>query len=295
MAVWIVPQLRIKGRYQEWWYDYWKSLGEIVGESKIVKEKDCYFTNIQEAIDYEIETGRQVLKMAKKGDKILWLDIDFPGFFLGFASHLIKKGVQIYGYVHGAYFHEGDVWFGTPRKNVMKAELDLCRKVFVGSKYFKNKILDVLGKEYRSKIKVVGLPFSFERVRYSYKKKDRCFIFGANKIDVGIDTVEDYKQALKEAKYFVGLKKAETFGYTVLEALASGAYVLVERKFSYPEFWTRNGLLIFFENKRDLMEKLDRIKQESEQKRKERYWNTRIKLEKKYDKVLDKVAKEMEE
>jgi glycosyltransferase involved in cell wall biosynthesis len=46
----------------------------------------------------------------------------------------------------------------------------------------------------------------------------------------------------------VVFKKAETFGYAVLEALASGVIVLTPKAFSYPEFKSGEEDLLIFVN-----------------------------------------------
>jgi len=51
---------------------------------------------------------------------------------------------------------------------------------------------------------------------------------------------------LRGAKYMVAFKKAETFGYAVLEALASGVIVLAPPKFNYKEFKSAGDDLLIF-------------------------------------------------
>jgi len=59
---------------------------------------------------------------------------------------------------------------------------------------------------------------------------------------------EEFKRLLEEAKYMIVFKRAETFGYAVLEALASGVIVLAPPKFSYPEFKSGSRDLLEFVN-----------------------------------------------
>jgi glycosyltransferase involved in cell wall biosynthesis len=132
--------------------------------------------------------------------------------------------------------------------------VEVCEKVFVASNWFKGRIVEELGVD-QDKIVVTGLPFHYDW--YDFKpeaKKNLIVTIGVSELNVpGYVTVEGrghshtyFKKLLEGAKYMVVFKKAETFGYAVLEALASGVIVLAPPKFNYPELVVDTPSLLEF-------------------------------------------------
>jgi len=255
LRLWIVGILPICSRFSSWFNEEFAKVvralgidGEVIGAGEdCVDEMTNYFTNEPRYIEFELNAVRRVLSNARRGDKVLWLDLDYPGFSVPSAFLLANRGVENYGVLHGAYFNEGDVWSGLPsRKWFMRGAMEVARKVFVATNYFKNRLVEEVGVS-PDKVVVTGLPFDPSLFEFSIREKQ------SNKIVVVIGndsiSIPDYNvivgkglsrkmfiELLAKARYVVVNKRAETFGYAALEALASGAIVIAPSKFSYPEF-----------------------------------------------------------
>ncbi|MEM3443985.1 MAG: hypothetical protein QXP04_03765, partial [Candidatus Nanoarchaeia archaeon] len=173
--LYFVPQLPVKNRYQSW------ILKEIIKytnipytivckRSRAVRERTNYFTNEKEAVKYELKQVKFLHENVKEGDKVLWMDIDFPGFSVPEMFFIKKRGAKNFGIVHGAYFNMGDVWHGLEeRREYMISAINLCEKVFVGSETFRDELISRLNVD-QSKIVYTGLPF---RLDYMIRKFNR--------------------------------------------------------------------------------------------------------------------------
>ena len=276
MKLWIASMLPICDRFSSWFNYEFKRVAEDLGvdvevigiERKCVDVMTNYFTNEYEAVEHEAEQLKVLNVVARRGDKVLWLDLDYPGFSVPMAFLLKLRGVKNYGIFHGAYFNKGDVWSPLPeRRWFMMSAIRVCEKVFVGSKYFKDMIVKHLDVD-ESKIVVTGLPFYPDRYDFNpSEKKDIVVVVG----DVGDIKVPGYEvvvgrgmkyskfiDLLRKAKYMIAFKDAETFGYAVLEAMASGVIVLVPPSFSYPEFYAEGGLMVFAKCIHDAIEFIEK-------------------------------------
>jgi len=274
----IVPQLPIKNRYQERWINWWKEEAEglkinfeMVDLGKEAVEKTNYFTNEREAIVYEMEQIKYLLDKVREGDKVLWLDLDYPAFSLPFNHFLVKKGVSVYGIVHGAYFNKGDIWNGLDRKDFMRAELGICRKVFVGTMWFKEQLVKRLGIEFWNKIIVHYLPFYYKNLTPNFEKENVIFVIGNKNIPKpfnrtfitvsgvryeiirGEKDYSSYIEDLKRSKFLISFKEAETFGYSVVEAMASGTIPLLPNRFCYPELKRKAPMIQLWRTKNELL------------------------------------------
>jgi hypothetical protein len=247
--------LPIKDRYSIW---FLKEFVKYAKELKIrykavtldkepITELTNYFTNEYKAIEYELEQIYFLSEKVKKGDKILWFDIDYPGFAVP-ASFIFKlRGAKNYGIIHGAYFNTGDIWEPLKeRKDFMRAGINVCEKVFVGSKYFKDCLIKNLEVN-ENKIIATGLPFRYSFYKYNLEKENMISVSGKDAEELNIEgyekfiarnkNYEEYMDNLSKSKYAIVWKKAETFGYLVLEAMALGTIVLVPKAFSYVEWY----------------------------------------------------------
>lgn len=269
MKVWVVTILPICDRFSSWFNREFLKAGDKLGidvevlelDAPCVKTMTNYFTNEFEAVEHEVKQISLINNLAVRGDKVLWLDLDFPGFAVPMAYILKLRGVKSYGVLHGAYFNVGDVWSQIPeRKWFMKAGVEVCEKVFVGSEYFKSELIKNLDVS-PSKIITTGLPFDPSRYRFNPSiKKNIVVVLGDFKVNIpnyitvtgrGLD-YDYFKELLESSRYMIVFKKAETFGYAVLEALASGVIVLAPEKFSYPEFKSdKEDLLVFVDSVED--------------------------------------------
>jgi len=269
LKVWVVTILPICDRFSSWFNREFLKAGDKLGidvevlelDAPCVKTMTNYFTNEFEAVEHEVKQISLINNLAVRGDKVLWLDLDFPGFAVPMAYILKLRGVKSYGVLHGAYFNVGDVWSQIPeRKWFMKAGVEVCEKVFVGSEYFKSELIKNLDVS-PSKIITTGLPFDPSRYRFNPSiKKNIVVVLGDFKVNIpnyitvtgrGLD-YDYFKELLESSRYMIVFKKAETFGYAVLEALASGVIVLAPEKFSYPEFKSdKEDLLVFVDSVED--------------------------------------------
>jgi glycosyltransferase involved in cell wall biosynthesis len=247
--------LPVKNRYNIWFLNefikYAKKMKikfkAITLDKKPIDKLTNYFTNEYEAIEYELEQIYHLSRKVKEDDKILWLDIDYPGFAVP-ASFLFKlRGVKSYGILHGAYFNIGDIWEPLKeRRDFMRAGINVCGKVFVGSKYFKDCLVKNLDVDER-KIVVTGLPFRYYHYKCNLEKENMISVTGKDAEELNIEgykkfiarnkNYEEYMDNLSKSKYAIVWKKAETFGYLVLEAMAVGTIVLVPKAFSYVEWY----------------------------------------------------------
>jgi len=312
MKIWIVSILPICDRFSSWFNKEFLKAGDQLGvdievlglNTPCVKTLTNYFTNEYEAVEHEISIIKVLNTEVLKGDKVLWLDLDYPGFAVSMAFLLKLRGVKSYGILHGAYFNEGDVWASTPeRRWFMKAGVEVCEKVFVGSEYFKSEIVRNLDVD-PSKIVATGLPFDPSRYRFDPNvKKDIVVVVEERKVNIPNYIVvegrnlnyEYFKKLLEVAKYMIVFKKAETFGYAVLEALASGVIVLTPKKFSYPEFKSdKDDLLVFVETFDDAIKFVSTHKWDVKDVT-NRYFNTYKVIERYRDsavRILEEVAKD---
>lgn len=262
--IYIVPQLPIANRYQSWIVDEiadaFKRRGIEFEVAHLNKEPvetlTNYFTNEYEAIDYELEQIKYLNRKLTAGDKVLWMDIDYPGFAVPSAFLFKARGTANIGIIHGAYFNEGDVWHQFPqRKWFDLSAIEVFDKVLVGTRYFKEQLLKHLCLSDRDKIVVTGLPFRLEYYREYLRKekpakKNIVTVVGSLPDSVvniircmGFEVAflknysyAEYLKLLSFAKAHIVWKSAETFGYSVLEALALNTPVIAPNKFSYPEF-----------------------------------------------------------
>jgi hypothetical protein len=255
MKLWVVGILPICSRFSSWFNsEFARAIkllgvdGELVSPvNGCVGEMTNYFTNEPAYIDYELLAAKRVLDSAREGDRVLWLDFDYPGFSVPSAFLLKKRGVLSYGIFHGAFFNEGDVWNMLPeRRWFMKAGVGVAERVFVASEWFRRRLIDELDAS-GDKIVVTGLPFDPSSFRLDLRAKANRDVLvvigddippvpGFRKVVARGFSRGEYLRLLSEAKFAVVNKKAETFGYAVLEALASGVVVIAPNKFSYPEF-----------------------------------------------------------
>ena len=284
--IYLVPPLPVKNRYTEDWIKVWerelKKLGKsyVVVGSKKVESLTMFFTNPQKALIYEC---KQIEFLAKtKVDKLLCLDIDFPGLITSAIQvlRLTNPDLVAYGYLHAGSWCNGDIFKSTAGKSfVERAMFDTFDKIFVATNYHKQKIERYFGKEFKN-LEVVGYPFYKEDIlRYanSHQKKSIILISGRpEQSDMGLvdrikkkfskekiivnpkcKTRKDYFQLLSKAKIFISLKTEETFGLSVLEACTLGTLVLCPNLYSYPEILKNEFLL--YENGDDLLSRLENL------------------------------------
>ncbi|MEM3426097.1 MAG: glycosyltransferase [Thermoproteota archaeon] len=266
----MVPQLRIRGRYQEWYPEYWlvearKYFTEVksILPMNEVYEKTNYFTNVEMALKNEL---LQILALStvelRKDDIVFWLDIDFPGFIYPFTFFLKRHGVKVYGILHGYYRNPGDVWEGVERGEHYLGCIKNMDGIFVGTESFKRLILDDLQLDYilPDKIHVTGLPF-FSKNFIKFRRYRKYMDVVMDRTDM---SKEDYEEILKYAKYVIIGKRSETFGYTLLELLASGSKVACPDDIPVYREWKEkfgDGILLYDRYNYSEQELFDRLRE----------------------------------
>ncbi len=251
--LYLLPQLKVKGRYQEEWVTTWESelINMNISDYKIILpyqksySPTNYFTNEEKAIENELRQISILNKLVKRGDVIFWLDLDYPGFsnpFNYFLRARFGDGIRIAGLLHGAYFNRGDIWSKVDRKYFDKSIFSVVDKVIVGSRSFYNDIKNNLELSDKELEKLVWKPFPFFYKRYTpdWEEKEKANMIVKwrkdNKIEVDGQIFnflpkETFLGYLSKARVFVLEKeRTDTFGYSVLEALASGCAVKVSKK-----------------------------------------------------------------
>lgn len=277
-----VPQYPTPMRYQEWW---WNKLPEefskagfdvlILGAAAAAMLKEAsdhsMFSPIDAAIELECSQIEQYMNaVTLKDDDILFLaDLSFPGLFANVLFH--KKPKKCYAFCHATsrnildYFEK---W--RPEKfPIETAHSQLFDKVFVGSKYHKDKL------EWKNAV-VTYLPYPpiFEDLK-DIKIPKRVDILSASrdnpqKVDKKLeDEVEEifgkiqrtisgswfsYQWILSSSKVLLITSFEETFGYQIVDAVMNGCIPLAPKRCSYPELLPRDYL---YNDKYELMHKLD--------------------------------------
>lgn len=264
-----IPQFPGRMRYTEWWLDRFKNEfekqfdGVVVLGEKYAKENSAradlkWFSPIDEAIKLEMIQIQEYLNLKLQDNDILFLaDLSFPGLFTSVLFH--KRCPKMFVYCHATAKNAYDYWW-LVRKMKWKVEVghsELFDCVFVSTEYHKN-LLKL------PNIKVVGLPhppdWIINRVYYSERefnivsvcrpsiqkvnKKLEKFVeqyFG--KIHrYTFDRWIDYCSFLSKSKILLITTKAETFNYTILDAIKCGCIPIAPNKLCFPEILPREYL-----------------------------------------------------
>ena len=312
----IVPQLPIKNRYTSnfagMWHEKLKELGvdsQLSHQQEPQRLGEKYFTNVHNAIQFELTALSNLMNMADTDNKILFLDIDFPGICTPFvqAFKLLNPEIECYGYLHAGSWCNGDVWKDTEGKFEQEATMMLTfDKIFVATDYHKKKIDNVFGHGWNN-VKIVGFPFYQQDLHeeaggtLTFEDKDLIFINGrmeqSNKelvqnivkafqaetyTSAAIKDRKDYLDMLQSSKVCISLKTEETFGLGLVEAVAMDCLPLVPDKFAYPEVIDNESCR--YQNESGLMYKLEQLMKRS----------TPIKFDlERWEKTIPKVVKEM--
>ena len=158
MTLWFVPQWPVKNRYPEEWIQWFPEEFERLGmeegkDYKVVipyehedtsynKQEGDMFTSLIESSNWEMEQIKILLKNVKRKDKILFADLDFPGFSATCAQLLKNKysnNITITGYMHAGCYCKGD-YFNKIIYSKIISELAMVRivdKIFIATDYHK--------------------------------------------------------------------------------------------------------------------------------------------------------------
>jgi len=266
-----VPQLPVGLRYQEWWYieltkHFDNMFDEVIVLGAKYLEKQLKMSHVckisagfslpHEATQFEFHQMDEFSKWDHRDSDVLFLaDISFPGIFSNILYQYPVKNA--YAFCHATAINAYDLWQPV-RKQKWKAELAhamLYKKVFVGSTYHHNKLINKGWK--LPNLSVIRLPlppmqtFNEEKERdvisvarpctqkTNIKLEKRVEKALSTKIhrtvDYGLRTWEGYYRFVSGSKVMLITSKEETFGYQVIDALLNNCIPIAPNKYSYPE------------------------------------------------------------
>jgi hypothetical protein len=252
-----VPQYPTSMRYQEFWInEFPKQFTKFgfdvytLGDEKIkVKRGNTeMFSPINAAIEYECSQIDEYMNLELQCDDILFVaDISFPGFFMNVLYH--KKPSKVFSFCHATSINKFDYFESVKqyKYSVETSHSQLCDKVFVGSKYHKQKL------HWNNTI-VTYLPFPPFKT-FLYKEKVIDIISASRptpqKVDLDLerevekkfgkikrmkcDSWEQYYKFLAQSKILLITSHEDTFGYQIVDAILNGCVPIARNSLAYPE------------------------------------------------------------
>ncbi len=252
-----IPQYPTSMRYQEWWInEFPKQFTKFgfdvytLGDEKIkVKRGNTeMFSPINNAIEFECSQIDEYMKLELRDDDIMFIaDLSFPGIFMNALFH--KRPSKVFSFCHATSINKFD-YFEPVREYKYPTETihaKMCDKVFVGSKYHKNKL------NWSNTI-VTYLPFPpFKAFPNEEKTID---IISASrptpqKVDLELEkevekkfgkikrmeceTWEHYYKFLGQSKILLITSHEDTFGYQIVDAILNGCIPIARNSLAYPE------------------------------------------------------------
>jgi hypothetical protein len=282
MRIIFVPQYPTPMRYQEWWWNKFpeefadrgfdvKILGaEKVEEMKHRRGDLSMFSPIHAAIELECAQIDEYMDLKIEDDDILFMaDISFPGLFGNVLFH--KRPKKCFGFCHATSLNYKD-YFEKNRDSKFLAETStakLMNKVFVGSKYHKDKlgwhdtiITSLPYPPVFEKLKDIIIPKKIDIIsasRNNPQKIDKELEDKVEKIFGEIrrpsaKTWFNYQWNLRSSKVLLITSFEDTFGYQIVDAVMNGCIPLAPMRCSYPELLPRRYL---YKSEAELMSKLD--------------------------------------
>jgi hypothetical protein len=252
-----IPQYPTPMRYQEFWFNelpkQFTKFGFDVytlGDEKMkVKRGNIeMFSPINAAIEFECSQIDEYMNLELRDDDILFVaDISFPGFFMNVLYH--KRPSKVFSFCHATSINKFDYF--EPVKNckypVETSHAALCDKVFVGSKYHKQKL-------HWSNTVITYLPFPPFK---TFPKEEKTIdIISASrptpqKVDLELeaevekkfgkikrmecDNWEQYYKFLAQSKILLITSHEDTFGYQIVDAILNGCVPIARNSLAYPE------------------------------------------------------------
>lgn len=210
MTLYIVPQLRIIFRYQEYWPELLEEgFKKHFGDVELLRDSGYYhpdsglFTNVEAHVELELNQILELWRTVRDGDIVFFADLDFPGFSTVWAQ-LIKyrRRVLVTGFLHAGSYCTGDIFEGDEAKRLLEAAmLRAVDVVFVATNYHKQKLLKAFGPV-ASKVKVVGfpvyLPRKYKQFYYrDWKEREFDAVFLGRRRQKGTDILEELCKALR--------------------------------------------------------------------------------------------------
>ena len=211
-----------------------------------------WFGNVGECIGYESEQIQRLLECdLHSGDIILTMDLDFPGVFGAMIPILRSrfKNIPIVGVLHAGPWILGDLFSASASKIIIdQAVIGSVDAVIVATEYHKQRLVDVM-RICPDKILTTG-GFYIDFLKFpllrNVNRNGRAMLIGrweqsdfkyvSELVDVvGWNSRLNYLCSMANYSAVVSMKKDETFGISVIEAMALGVVPFVPDRFGYVE------------------------------------------------------------
>lgn len=256
----LVPQLRVKMRYQEWWQEMFEKhltgpfdVVTLTSKVETVNIQAGTFSAVDYAIHCEAEQVRQFLEMNfTEEDVLLHLDLSFPGFFHNALFH--RRPARSAVFCHATALNRFD-YFQPVRQQKWRCErthAEMYDKVFVASAYHQKKL------RLKNCINLGALPNPPASILPKQMESERPlrFVSTARITPQKVDrTVEEHLEGLSgdmvkrhqfldwrsyyhfldRSRFLVVTSKEETYGYQIVDAILRGCTPIAPKAYSYPE------------------------------------------------------------
>lgn len=158
-TLWVVPLEAVQGRYTKQWYDNIPPALEhagfdvrvIDGEQKTDQLGVGTFLDIHTTIHYKNSQMQRIAALfaegeVREGDKFFFFDLEFWGGVeaVRLLSQMNKIKVEIFAFLHAASYTVGDAFAvaADHQKYTEVGWIAACDKVFVGSQYHKDAVIE---------------------------------------------------------------------------------------------------------------------------------------------------------
>ena len=288
MRIIYVPQYPTSMRYSEWWYWKLPQMFEDVGYEVITLGKSSIrlfknkranldmFSPVSSAINFEIKQIEEYMLLNIKKDDVLFLnDLSFPGLFCNILYH--KQCTKMFAFCHATSLNKFD-YFENVRNSKFLTESGhsvLFDKVFVGSEYHKQKLINGSNLKLWTNTKVSYLPFPpFKPVVEKLKKYNIISVSRPTpqKVDENLEKVvenhfgpvnrlvsnswKEYYKNLAMSKILLVTAQEDTFGYQIVDAIINGCIPIARNDLAYPELLPEEYL---YNNSKELLERIENV------------------------------------
>ena len=296
-----VPQYPAPMRYSCWWIsefskNFWNHYNEVIvlgvrshfgikdptsskgydetSWSNAIKSDAQMFSPIDAAIKFELEQIQEYMKLKLELDDTLFLaDLSFPGFFTNVLHH--RRPRKCFAFCHATSLNTGD-YFENVRRSKWLVECGhsyLFDKVFIGSKYHYNKLIDssLYPPFDRNKLKIIGLPnppmptFKEKKMYDIISVSRPCYQKVNQEIEEKVErefgkitrkecnSWEEYYKFVSSGKILLISAREETYGYQIVDAILNNTIPLAPNAFSYPELLPQRCLYDSYETLKNLL------------------------------------------
>jgi len=264
-----VPQYPSVMRYQEWWYtefpkefsnyfddvivlgdEYLKSLET----SKFKQSTSEMFAPVEDAINFELHQIREYMNIPIYPEDVVFLsDLSFPGLFSNILYH--ERPNRCFAFSHAGPTNHLDYFSGDRiskhwNEQAISQIFDL---IFVGSEHqkilmdIKNSV--VVRLPYPVPITPMKVEKQYDVVSVCRLNDQKICLSDEEKIEdkYGIirkqfDTWDEYSKFLSASKILIISSLADTFNYTILDAIKCGCIPIAPNRLCFPEILPKEYL-----------------------------------------------------